>query len=289
MSPDTLPTELDEARDRAYPATIPPDAMYPGQTRAPLGSPLDEIATPSMWSRLASPLERTLRELWQRLGLLERNAPGQWVGLHYGRIAINAHAWERLRARYSGLEPDASLVAPPRSALERIPEQYERLRARLRRRSLQKRVERAGSKREERLTRAKALQLADLDAGELARGLLDEQAWTEILLPWLGRRLDETAGDLPDPSLRAAIALEQRTGAELGRRLEMRGVLESPAQIAYLTVEERIRAVHDESKYWAALADSRAARVEEFKKIDVPVQFWGRPRMGGEDPEPLGY
>ena len=289
MSPDPLPTDLDEAGDRAYPATIPPDAMYPGQTRAPLGSPLDEIATPSMWSRLASPLERALRELWQRLGLLERNAPGQWVGLHYGRIAINAHAWERLRARCCGLEPDASLVAPPRSALERIPEQYERLRARLRRRSLQKRVERADSKREERLTRAKALQLADLDAGELARGLLDDQAWTEILLPWLGRRLDETARDLPDPSLRAAIALEQRTGAELGRRLEMRGVLENPAQIAYLTVEERIRAVHDESKYWAALADSRAARVEEFKKIDVPVQFWGRPRMEGEDPEPLGY
>ena len=289
MSLDSLPPELGTSEDPAYPRTTAPDAVYPGQTRAPLGSPLDEIATPSMWSRLSSPLERTLRELWQRLGLLERSAPAQWVALHYGRIAINAHAWERLQARYLGIEPDPSLVPPARSALERMPERYERLRARFRRHRLHKRVERAGVLREERLARARALQLEDLDAGELARGLLDDPAWTEIMLPWLARRLEEKARDLPDPALRAAIALEQRSGAELGRRLETRAVLQSPAQIAYLTVEERIRAVHDESSYWATLAAWRAARVEEFKKIEIPLQFWGRPRTEGEDPRELGY
>ncbi len=289
MPLDSLPPGLGASEDPAYPRTTPPDAVYPGQTRAPLGSPLDEIATPSMWSRLSSPLERALRELWQRLGLLERSVPTQWVALHYGRIAINAHAWERLQARFSGIEPDPSLVPPPRSALERMPERYERLRARFRRHRLQKRVERAGVVRGERLARARALQLEDLDAGELARGLLDDPAWTEIMLPWLARRLEETARDLPDPTLRAAIALEQRSGAELGRRLETRAVLESPAQIAYLTVEERIRAVHDESSYWATLAAWRAARVEEFRKIEIPVQFWGRPRAEGDDPGELGY
>ena len=289
MSLDSLPPDFGASEDPAYPRTTPPDAVYPGQTRAPLGSPLDEIATPSMWSRLSSPLERALRELWQGLGLLERSAPAQWVALHYGRIAINAHAWERLQARYSGVEPDPSLVAPARSALERMPERYERLRARFRRHRLQKRVERAGVLREERLARARAVQLEDLDAGELARGLLDDPVWTEIMLPWLARRLEEGVRDLPDPVLRAAIALEQRSGAELGRRLETRTVLQNPAQIAYLTVEERIRAVHDESSYWATLATWRAARVEEFKKIEIPVQFWGRPRTEGEDPGELGY
>ena len=289
MALDELPSDLGgAAEDPAYPTTTPPDAMYPGQTRAPLGSPLDEIATPSMWSRLASPLKRTLRELWQRLGLLERSAPGQWVALHYGRIALNAHAWERLHARFAGVEPDSSLVAVPRGALERVPERFERLRARLHRRRLVNRLERADAARHERLARAQALQLGDMDAVELARGLLDDPAWTEILLPWLGRRVEE-AWDVPDPALQAAIALEQRSGAELGRRLETRGVLHSPAEVAYLTVEERIRAVHDESSYWSSLAASRAARVEQFKKVEIPVQFWGRPRAEGEIPQEVGY
>lgn len=289
MSLDPFPPVHGGADDPAYPTMTPPDSMYPGQTRIPLGSPLDEIATPSMWSRLASPLERALREMWLRLGLLERSVPRQWVSLHYGRIAINAHGWERLSARFGGAEPDLSLVPPPRGVLEQIPERFERLHARLHHRRLLKRLERARAVREERLAHARALPLEDLDAGELARGLLDDRTWTEILLPWLGRRLEEGARDLPDPALREAIALEQRSGAELGRRLETRRVLASPAQIAYLTVAERIRAVHDESSYWAALSVSRAARVEEFTKVEIPVQFWGRPRTEGEDPEPLGY
>lgn len=286
MSPDELRSDL--AEDPAYPTTTPPDAIYPGQTRLPLGAPLNEIATPAMWSRLGSPLQRALQELWQRLGLLERSAPTQWVALHYGRISLNAHAWERLHARFAGVDPDPALVAAPRGAIERIPERFERVRARLCRRRLSRRLERASTARSERLARAQALQLGDMDAGELARGLLDDHAWTEILLPWLGRRLQESR-DLPDRALRSAIALEQRSGAELGRRLETRGVLHSPSGIAFLTVEERIRAVHDESSYWGSLAAARAVRVEEFKKVEIPLQFWGRPRVEGEISQGLGY
>src|SRR5262245_63119922 len=83
----------DAPLDPAYPVAMPPDPVYPGQTRAPLANPLDEIATPAIWSRLALPLERALVTLWEALGL-RAGQPSQWVAIHYGRIALNAHGWE---------------------------------------------------------------------------------------------------------------------------------------------------------------------------------------------------
>ena len=38
-----MPLELDAPLDSAYPIVTPPDPVYPGQTRAPLATPLDEI------------------------------------------------------------------------------------------------------------------------------------------------------------------------------------------------------------------------------------------------------
>src|SRR5574338_75006 len=110
-----MPLELDAPLDSAYPLVTPPDPVYPGQTRAPLATPLDEIATPSIWSVLALPLARTLGELWSALGLFARARPTTWVAIHYGRIALNAHAWERLRARARAAEPDPALVEPAQS------------------------------------------------------------------------------------------------------------------------------------------------------------------------------
>ncbi len=289
MARDELPLVLGSASDPAYPTTTPADSMYPGQTRAPLGSPLDEIATPSMWSRLRHPLERVVRELWQRMGLLERGWPAQWVAIHYGRIALNAHGWERLRARFEGLPPDVALVERSGRGLERVPDLFEELRARLRHGAVLKRLERASEARETALHRLGGLDPRDLDTGELARGTIDPRSWTEILLPWLGGRLAQDAVDAPDPAVRAGIALEQRCGAELGRRLTERGVLESPAQVAYLTIDERVRAVHDVSSYWGELAAARLARIEEFLKVEVPIQFWGRPRIQGEKGDGVGY
>ena len=85
-----MPLELDAPLDSAYPLETTPDPVYPGQTREPLVTPLDEIATPSIWSVLAHPLERAQIELWQALGLFARARPTTWVAIHYGRIALNA-------------------------------------------------------------------------------------------------------------------------------------------------------------------------------------------------------
>jgi hypothetical protein len=52
--------------------------------------------------------------------------------------------------------------------------------------------------------------------------------------------------------------------------------------VAYLTVEERIRAVLDGAHHWAELAALRQERVEQFTKVDVPLVFWGRPRIEAE-------
>ena len=56
----------------------------------------------------------------------------------------------------------------------------------------------------------------------------------------------------------------------------------APAQVAYLSVEERIRAVLDGAHHWAELAALRQERVEQFTKVDVPLVFWGRPRVEAE-------
>jgi hypothetical protein len=276
--------ELQDPPDPAYPLSTPPDATYPGQTREPLAPPLDEIATPSMWSRLANPLERTLVEIWQTLGLLERSRPSGWVSIHYGRIALNAHAWERMRARIGGIEPDPNLVEPAQGFAAGLSDRLEALRARLRGGRLDRRLQRASERRERALERLAALDPGDLDAGELARGPLDDKIWTEILLPWLGERLYAVEEPESDACLRSAVGLEQRCNAELGLRLAARRTLATPSQVAYLTVEERIRAVLDGSSEWAEIAAVRQERVEQFTKFDVPRVFWGRPRPDAEKP-----
>jgi hypothetical protein len=160
--------ELQDPPDPAYPLSTPPDAQYPGQTREPLAPPLDEIATPSMWSRLANPLERTLVEIWQTLGLLERSRPTGWVSIHYGRIALNAHAWERMRARVAGSVPDPNLVEPAQGFVAGLPERFEALRARLRGGRLDRRLDRAAERASARSNGCRARSRRPRP-GELAR------------------------------------------------------------------------------------------------------------------------
>jgi hypothetical protein len=265
--------------DAVYPTISAPDPVYPCQTLEALGAHLAGIATPAIWSRLEAPLERALGEIWQRLGLLRRCRPQRWVTLHFGRIAVNAHGWERLRALFEGVEPDPALVAPRARGLQGVPELWEQLRVAVCRRQLRARLRGSEVRGERGLSRATARNPSALDAAELARGPLDDPTWTEILLPGLGRRLaGEGVGDA-DPRLRAAIALEQRHAAELGRRLVGLGVLRTPTDVAYLTVPERIQAVHESSDCWAERISSRRQRVESFVDLDVPPQFWGRPRV----------
>ncbi len=268
--------------DPAYPVAMPPDPVYPGQTRAPLAHPLDEIATPAIWSRLALPLERALESLWETLALRDGARPSLWVAIHYGRIALNAHAWERLRARAAGEAPDPGLVEPAQGIAGRVSDRLESLRSGLGRRRLAKRIERAERARIALFRRVAEIEPADLDAGELARGPLDERSWTELLVPGLGRRLTDPLAAELDPALRAALALEQRCTAELGLRLAARCTLASPTQAVFLTVPERIRAALDGASHWSELAALRQERVEQFAKLDVPREFFGRPRVGSE-------
>jgi hypothetical protein len=267
--------------DPAYPVSTPPDPMHPGQTRAPLAHPLDEIATPAIWSRLSLPLERALAALWETLGLRSGARPRQWVAIHYGRIALNAHAWERLRARAAGEAPDPSLVEPARGIAGRISDRLESLGSGVGRRRLAKRIEEAEHARIALLRRLAEIEPTDLDVGELARGPLDERSWSEILVPGLGRRLRDPQDVEVDPGVRAALALEQRCTSELGLRLAARRTLASPPLIAFLTVPERIRAALDGASHWSELASLRQERVDQFAKLEIPREFFGRPR-----PEP---
>jgi hypothetical protein len=268
----------DSPLDPAYPVVTPLDPMFPGQTRAPLASPLDEIATPAIWSRLAEPLERTLSALWETLSLRDGARPNDWVAIHYGRIALNAHTWERLRARAAGEAPDPDLVEPAQGLFARAADRLEAFRAGLGRRRLRERVARAERARVALLRRVSEIEPADLDAGELARGPLDERAWTELLVPELGRRLSEPGQGEADAAVRAALALEERCTAELGARLAGRRTLASPGLAAYLTVAERIRAVLEGASHWSELASLRQERVEQFAKLELPRDFFGRPR-----------
>jgi hypothetical protein len=261
---------------------MPPDPVYPGQTRVPLAHPLDEIATPAIWSRLALPLERALESLWDALALRDGARPTQWVAIHYGRVALNAHAWERLRARATGEAPDPALVEPAHGLGGRVSDRLESLRSGLGRRRLGQRVERAEAARIALLRRLAEIEPADLDAGELARGPLDERSWTEVLLPGLARRLKNRLDAELDAGLNAALALEQRCTSELGLRLAARRTLSAPALVAFLTVPERIRAALDGASHWSELASLRQEQVEQFAKLDVPREFFGRPRIGSE-------
>ncbi|MFI5317110.1 MAG: hypothetical protein ACHQ6T_15520 [Myxococcota bacterium] len=285
-APDASPLALfsDAPLDPAYPVVTPPDPVFPGQTRAPLAHPLDEVATPAIWSRLALPLERALQVLWETLALRDGARPTGWVAIHYGRIALNGHAWERLRARACGETPDPGLVEPAQGIGARISDRIEVARAGLGRRRLASRIERAEAARVALLRRLAEIEPAELDAGELARGPLDERSWTEILVPGLGRRLREAGDGQADTGLRAALALEQRCSSELGLRLAARRTLASPGLVAYLTIPERIRAVLEGASHWSELASLRQERVEQFAKLDLPREFWGRPRPEPEKP-----
>lgn len=248
-----------------------------------MGFPLDGVATPAMWSRLADPLMRALDLLWDELRLLERARPSGWITLHCGRIAVNAHGWERMRARLNDVPADATLVEPPdrgiASFADRCVEQWERFRVRLGRRSLPERLERAEERTHQVLEAAARHEPRDLDPAALARGPLDEPSWTEILLPWLAARLTGTEAQGLIRPVTHAIGLEQRFSAELGRRLVTRGVLAQPRDVAYLTVEERIRCVNEGSGIWAEHAADRSERVGQFLKFEIPERFWGRPRI----------
>jgi hypothetical protein len=240
---------------------------------------LDGVATPATWSRLGGALERAAGELWQGLALLQRGRPSRWTSLHFGRIALNAHGWERMRALALDLEPDPSLVRPPEGAVERVLELAERwVRIRMGRVRLADRLRQAAERGRRALERAHAADPRELTTLELARGPLDQPSWSEIMLPALGARLFERESDAPDSAVRAGIELEQRYGAEAGRRLHRLGALREPAEVAYLTVHERIRAAQEGSELWARLAATRRERVERFLEVELPGVFWGRPR-----------
>ena len=138
----------------------------------------------------------------------------------------------------------------------------------------------AWTRSEESLRRAHALEPRDLEQVALARGPLDAHDWIEVLLPWLGARLrgDSPAGEAS--RVEAAINLERRFGRELGLRLAASGVLAHPTEVAYLTVEERLQAVHGGDSSWSSCARRRSRRLEEFVSLDVPQSFWGPLRVG---------
>jgi hypothetical protein len=271
--------QVDAVDDPGYPNSTPPDPVYPCQTLEAIGSPLDGIATPFMWSRLRGPIGRALDTIWQSLGLLQRGHPPSWASIHFGRIAVNAHGWERLRSRVTNGLPDPALVPGLEGGLQRLPDRVEQLRVRLRRGKLAARVERSEYLGERALLRARGQNPRELDASELARGPLDDTGWTEVLLPWLLTRLHDERSEVAEEQLRTAILLEQRFGTEFGRCLRERGVLRSPVDAAYLTLEERARAVHDRTLGWDAIAAARADRIRQFVDLELPPQFWGRPRV----------
>jgi hypothetical protein len=278
----------DAAADPAYPTLTPAEAQYPCQVRAPLCAPLDGIATPAMWSRLAEPLRRVFEELWAVLGLRDAGRPERWVGLYYGRIALNGHGWERLCSAAQDRPADASLIVPA-GGLARIADAWEGWRAHRRASRLAPCFELAEQEREQLLRSLGKLEPSELDTAELARGPLDEARWTHILLPTFRAPLLEETRKEEDRALTAGLVLEQRWSAEIGRRLATRGVLGAAAQVAYLTVPERIRAVHEPGEGWAILAEQRARRVEKLARIGVPDTFWGRPRLTGDAAAAVGY
>ncbi len=274
--------DLGAVPDPSYPTTSAPDSVYPCQTFAAFAEPLNGIAMPFIWSRLEMPLEKSMETLWCGLKLQTKACPEVWITLHHGRIAMNAHGWERLRARLADAEPDPALVEPAPSGWMTVVDYWERWRSKRARRAWLQRLEKAEAAGEVALIRAASTNPGDLDTAELARGPLDVRSWTEILMAWLGVRLLET--DLRRNAVRvqAAIGLEQQFGAELGRRLSSRGAVHHPAEVGYMTVDERLRAVHEVSGDWSKRASERYERVQHFVDLDLPEVFWGRPRVGCE-------
>ena len=276
------PVELDFPPDPAYPSSTPPDPIYPGQTREPLGPPLDGVTLPAIWSRLHRPLERVLADLWAGLGLRERACPAEPVALHYGRIALNAHAWERLRAHLSKSSADPALAGPPARGMHRLADWFDGLRARTHVPKLRRRLERAESAGDALLQRSNEADPEDLDSGMLARGPLHEREWAELLMPWLAGKLQHPGSESAEIRVRDGLVLEARYTRELGRRLTGTRVLDHAGACAYLTIEERVRAVHESSSFWSGVAHERIARVDRFVDLEVPLRFWGRPRVSAE-------
>ena len=280
----------DAESDAGYPAEWPADPVFPRKTLDPVCPVLEGVALPSTWSRLRAPLERALRQLWQVSGLSDRGRPQAWISLQAGRIAVNAHGWERLAAALRGDEPDPALVGPPASGWELVGARLERLRVRRWRKRLRARLEQAHRRADSVLERVESVDVKALETPPLARGPFDELSWTELLLPWLAARALEDDSDL-GASVERGLRSEQRFVSEVGRRLVHAGVLHNRADVAYLTVEERIQAAvqasGDGNELWTRVVDARAQRVDEYAEVEVPQSFWGQPRTApGQDPGP---
>lgn len=270
-------TDWDALADPAYPTSTPPELGDPIQTLEPLLPVFDGVAVPSTWSRLHGPLQRALDELWEGSGLLDRGRPAQWVTLHFGRMALHARGWERLRSSGETYRPDPALADLPAQGLEALRDRWERFRIWRARRTWREELADVEEGAERALRRAETLDLEGCDTPALARGPLDERDWTDILLPWLSLRVGRGAEGEPQRRIERGLRSERRVAVEIGRRLAREGVLQKPADVAYLTVDERIRSVHEASVFWQKLAQARARRVERFIDLEVPTHFAGRP------------
>jgi len=261
----------EEADDPAYPGETPPDAVFPGRTHEPLCPLFEGVVVPAIWSRLRSPLERALCELWRALRLNAAQSPSQFVGMQSGRLVLNAHGWECLCAALEGRDPRSGLPARLPTGMRRqwarLMRPLERLRTHRARNLLPLRLERAVRRSHSGLERLEAADIPNLDTPQLARGPLDESLWAEILLPWFVAKVSRArvrgVEELCEAARRVerALRVEQRFAGELGRRLVNSGVLHKRGDIAYLTVEERIQAVVDGSELWMRVVEQRSGRV----------------------------
>ncbi len=265
--------------DRAYPTSSPADPIFPCRTQRPLGPVFRGVATPGIWSRLEAPLGSALAALWDAAGLRSNLRPKDWVSIHYGRIALNAHGWEVLRAALRGETPDPALVPPAPGRLGRWIEEGRRRRRAWRRRHLRRRARRADHQARETLLHAAKGVPEDLEALALARGPIDERTWREILILWLAQTLLEEREPHGEEQTRRALQLERRFTRVFGERLQQRGALSRAGDAAYLSYEERLLAATDPAGLWSIHLESRIERVQEFVDTGVPDVFWGSPRV----------
>jgi hypothetical protein len=280
---------LDGAKDAGYPTRAEPDSLSPCRTQKPLLPLFEGVALPATWSRLGDVVDRAFHELWQAHGVPERHRPDSWTSLHYGRIYLNAHAFERLRATVGRVGPDPALVPPELGLLPRLKERLDVQRAYGQRRGFAERLRRAEERAAPILVRVGKLDVAGLDTRELARGALDRAAWIELMLPWLGSRVLAAAQPKrPEPPavlvtmVREAIRFEQRCAAELGRRFVKMNLCSEVGDIAYLTLDERVIALRQPIQDLAARIAGRRARVASFVALELPLQFSGSLRpLGG--------
>jgi hypothetical protein len=179
-------------------------------------------------------------------------------------MALHARGWERLRSTAHNYRPDlARLDSAPRG-LDALRERWERFLVWRARRSWSQTLAEIEERAERALMRAEALDLDGCDTPALARGRLS-------------RSTGRGAHGEPQRRIERGLRSERRVAAEIGRRLTRDGVLQKPADVAYLTVDERIRSVHESSVFWQKLAQARARRVERFVGLELPMRFAGRP------------